>query len=145
MNNATNSRQRNFVSGLIIIIGLIIVIFFGLRTARAFRQFHGHRPPPASGDHVETDVELIQDWMTIPYISITYRLPPNLLYEALGIPPQRNEKKSLKQLNDEFFPAAPGIVLKMVKAAIRAHQAVPTVIPPDTAVPPLTSVPPVVP
>lgn len=140
MDNTTNPRQRNFVVGLIIILGLIIVVVFGLRTARAFRQFHGHRPPPPFIDHVETDVELIQDWMTIPYISITYRLPPNLIYETLEIPPRGNEKKSLKQLNDEYFPEAPGIVLNKVKAAIKANQAnqkLPTVALPTTVPPPV--------
>ena len=145
MNNSMNSRQRNFVVGLIV-IGLMIIGFFGLRTVRAFRQFHGHRPPPPfTGEKVETDVDLIRDWMTLPYISITYRLPPNLLYETLKIPPRGNERKSLKELNDEFYPEAPGTVLELVKATIRAHQPTPTAVTPDTAVPALTPVTQVVP
>lgn len=134
MDNSLNPRQRNFVLGLII-IGLMIIGFFGLRTARAFKHFHGHRPPLPFGEHVETDVELIHDWMTLPYISITYRLPPNLLYESLNIPPKGNEKKSLKQLNDKYYPEAPGIVLGKVKAAILAYQATLTTIPPSSSSP----------
>ena len=145
MNNSMNPRQRNFVVGLIV-IGLMIIGFFGLRTVRAFRQFHGHRPPPPfSGEKVETDVDLIRDWMTLSYISITYRLPPELLYETLKIPPEGNERKNLKELNDEYYPEAPRLVLELVKAAIRAHQPAPTAVSADTAVPPLTSVPPVAP
>ena len=135
MNNSTNPRQRNFVVGLII-IGVMIAIFFGLRTFRAFRQFHGHRPPPPfAAEHLETDVELIRDWMTLPYISITYGLPPRLLYDTLGIPPNKSEKKSLKQLNDEYFPETSGIVLERVKAAILAYQATLTPIPSSTSLP----------
>jgi len=134
MNNPINPRQRNFVIGLII-IGLMIIGFFGLRTARAFRQFHGHRPHPPLDGHVETDVSLIRDWMTLPYISITYRLPPNLLYETLDIPPNGNEKKSLKQLNDKYYPQDTGIVLEKVKAAILAYQATLTTTPPSTSPP----------
>ena len=134
-----NTRQRNFVVGLIV-IGLMIISFFGLRTMRAFRQFHGHRPPPLSGEKAETNVDLIRDWMTLPYISITYRLPPELLYETLKIPPRGNERKSLKELNDEYYPQAPGTVLELVKATIRASQP-PTAIPADTALPPPTPVP----
>jgi hypothetical protein len=141
MDNSTNPRQRNFVVGLII-IGLMIIAFFGLRTVRAFREFHGHRPPPLlSGAPAETDVELIRDWMTPAYISITYQLPPDLLYETLKIPTNGNERKSLKQLNDEYYPEAPGIVIELVKAAILAHQPAPTADLPDTAVPALTPVP----
>ena len=139
MNNSMNPRQRNFVVGLIL-IGLMIIGFFGLRTVRAFRQFHGHRPPPPfSGEKVETDVDLVRDWMTLSFISITYRLPPELLYETLKIPPEGNERKSLKELNDKYYPQAPGLVLELVKSAIRAHQPAPT------AGPSLTSVPPVAP
>lgn len=135
MNNSMNTRQRNFVVGLIV-IGLMIIAFFGLRTVRAFRQFHGHRPPPPfAGEKAETDVDLIRDWMTLPYVSITYQLPRNLLYETLKIPPKGNERKSIKELNDEYYPEAPGAVLELVRAAVRAHQPPPTAAPPDTAVP----------
>jgi len=142
MNNSMNTRQRNFVVGLIV-IGLMIVGFFGLRTVRAFRQFHGHRPPPPfSGEKAETNVDLIRDWMTLQYISITYRLPPELLYETLKIPPKGNERKSLKELNDEYYPQAPGTVLELVKATILASQPPSTAVPPDTPVPGDTAVPP---
>ena len=133
----TPSKQRALIIGLIT-IGVIFVGFFGLRFLHAFRDFHGHRPPPFppfGAKPAETDVELIRDWMTIPYISVTYRLPPNLLYETLDIRPKGNEEKSLKQLNDEYFPQAPGIVLEKVKAAVLAHQPPPTAVPPATAIP----------
>src|SRR5258705_790252 len=121
MNNQANPRQRNFVVGLII-IGLIIIGFFGLRPARAFRQFHGHRPPPPfEGEHVETAVSLIRDWMTIPFISRMYRVPPPILFDALEIPEQGNQEKSLKQLNDTYYPEANGVGLEKIKATISAN------------------------
>jgi hypothetical protein len=51
-----------------------------------------------------------------------YHVPPDILFEALGISPQGNQEKSLKQLNEEYFARAEGLVLEMVKAAILAHQ-----------------------
>ena len=120
MDTPDNPKQRAFVIGLIL-VGLIIVGFFGLRTARAFREFRGHRPPPPfATQHVETDVSLIRDWMTIPFISRMYRVPPDVLFDALGIQPHKNGEKSLKQLNEEYFPQAEGIVLEKIKAAILA-------------------------
>jgi predicted short-subunit dehydrogenase-like oxidoreductase (DUF2520 family) len=143
----TPSRQRALVIALIG-IGLLVVGFFGLRTFRSFRDFHGHRPPPfapaAADQNLETDVELIRDWMTIGFVSHTYRTPPRLLYDALGIPPKDNEKKSLKELNDEFFPDQPDHVLTVVKAAVQASLPSPTAIPADTVIPPAT-VPPAAP
>jgi hypothetical protein len=137
MDNSTNPRQRNFVVGLII-IGLMIIVFFGLRTARAFRQFHGHRPPPPfSTKPVETDVNLIRDWMTVPFIANMYHVRPHIVFEALEIPEQGNQEKSLKQLNEEYFPEIQGIVLEKVKVAVLAALAEP---PPPLQDPPNTPV-----
>ena len=137
MDNSTNPRQRNFVVGLIV-IGLMIIVFFGLRTARAFRQFHGHRPPPPFATQpVETDVNLIRDWMTLPFIANMYHVRPHALFEALGIPEQANREKSLKQLNEQYFPDMQGIVLEKVKVAVLAalaEQPPPLPDPPTTPV-----------
>lgn len=121
MNNQANPRQRNFVVGLII-IGLMIIGFFGFRTARAFRQFHGHRPPPFESEHIETDVSLIRDWMTIPFISRMYHVPSPALFEALNIPEQGNHGKSLRQLNEKYYPREDGVVLEKIKAAVSASE-----------------------
>ena len=142
----TPSRQRALIIGLIL-IGAAFVGFFGLRAFHAFRKFHGHRPPPfppsePGAEPAQTDVSLIRDWMTIGFISHTYGTPPNLLYEALGIPPNGNEQKSLKRLNDKYFPEKPGYVLETVKTTILANQLKETAVPPATAVPPSTAVTP---
>ncbi|HET9905580.1 MAG TPA: hypothetical protein VFQ23_03040 [Anaerolineales bacterium] len=138
------SRQRVLITS-VILFGTAIVCFFGFRTFFAFRNFSGHRPPPlppAASGQIETDADLIRDWMTIPYISRTYDVPEKLLFDALGISPRGNEEKSLAQLNEEYSQQAPGIVLAVVKGAVRAHQAqippepIKTPIPPSTAVPP---------
>lgn len=122
MNAQGNPKQRT-VTILLIFIGLIIISFFGLRTARAFRQFREHRPPPPfATEQVETDVTLIRDWMTVPFISRMYHVPPDVLFDSLGISPHGNKEKSLKQLNEEYFPAANGIVLEKVKVTILANQ-----------------------
>jgi hypothetical protein len=138
MNNQANPRQRNFVVGLII-IGLMIIGFFGLRTARAFRQFHGHRPPPFEGQHIETDVSLIRDWMTIPFISRMYRVPPPILFDALKIPEEGNKGKSLKQLNDKYYPQEGGVVLEKIKAAVSANEPQQIQHSPGTPIVPTTS------
>ena len=67
-------------------------------------------------------MELIREWMTIPFISKMYHVPPNVLFDALGIPANKNREKSLEQLNKEYFPQANGIVLEKIKAAVLANQ-----------------------
>jgi hypothetical protein len=121
----TSSRLRTLIF-ILIFIGGLIVGFFGLRTLHAFREFGRHRPPPppsaADAGQIETDVELIREWMTIPFISKMYHVPPNVLFDALGIPANKNREKSLKRLNKEYFPQAEGIVLEKIKAAVLANQ-----------------------
>jgi len=135
-------RQRNFVVGLII-IGLMIIGFFGLRTVRAFRQFHGHRPhPPLEGEHIETDVTLIRDWMTIPFIARMYRVPPPILFDALKIPEQGNKDKSLRQLNKEYYPNDTGFVLETVQATVAANQPQQIQTNPGTSIVPTALTPP---
>jgi hypothetical protein len=75
--------------------------------------------------------------MTVPFISRMYDVPEEVLFDALESRHEGNHKKSLEELNDEFFPEADGLAERItVKAAILAHQ------PPPTPVPPLTPVPP---
>jgi len=141
----TPAKQRLLVASLLL-FGVAIISFFGMRVFHAFRKFDGHRPPkfPHGSEHTETDVALIRDWMTIGYISHTYHMPPDLLYRTLNIRPNGNEDKSLKKLNDEFFPDKPNFVIETVKATIQANLP-PTAIPPATAAPAPTTIPPATP
>jgi len=136
MSSKTQPRQYLFVIGLIT-IGVLFTAFFGMRAFHAFRKFNGHRPPPPG--KVETDVELIRDWMTVPFISRTYQVPPDVIFEALKIPPQKDHDKSLKVLNDEYFPDQDGYVLSLVKGTVLAHQPQPIPDSASTEVPTLTA------
>jgi hypothetical protein len=121
----TASRLRT-LTYVLIFIGGLIVGFFGLRALRAFSEFGGHRPPPrppaVDDGQIETDVSLIREWMTIPFISKMYHVPANVLFDALGIPANKNRGKSLKRLNKDYFPRAEGIVLEKIKAAVLANR-----------------------
>jgi len=117
------AKQRALTIGLIV-LGIVIVGFFGIRAIHAFRHIRdgkfgpGHPPPPPS----QTDVELIRDWMTIAYISRAYGVPDHMLFNELKIPEQGNLKKSLKTLNDRYYPNQAGFVLAEIKKAIDNHR-----------------------
>jgi len=138
-------RQRAIIISTII-IGFLIVGFFGLRAFFAFREFrrHGHTPPSFNEaftqQPMETDVELIRDWMTIPYIAMTYHVHPKVLFDAVEISPRDNDEKSLAQLNEEYYPNQPEVVIELVKAAVRANQPPPTPTMPEVPSPPVTPV-----
>lgn len=122
--------QRVLVSALII-FGIWIATFFGLRTYHAYNEVREHRPPPPQfkNERPETDVQLIEDWMTIPFIARMYHVSPVVLFDAVNIPEKANREKSLKQINEKYFPDTPGFVLKLVKATVQAN------LPPATALP----------
>lgn len=136
MTSKATPKQRALVIGLII-LGTLFTIFFGMRAFHAFKRFNGHRPPPHG--EVETDVELIRDWMTIPFVSRMYRVPEKTLFDALDISPFSNHDKSLKELNQEYYPNQTGYVLELVKTTILAHPAPPTTDSAPSAAPPLTA------
>lgn len=137
------AKHRALIA-ILILAGILIAGFFALRSMMAYREFRRHGPPPPFPESLtrqpfETNVELIRDWMTIRYIAMTYRVHPKILFDALGISPKGNEEKSLAQLNDEYFPEAPGSVIELIKAAVLAHQLIPTAVNADT--PARTAVP----
>ena len=117
------AKQRLAITALIV-LGVLFVGFFGVRAVRAVRHIRdggygpGNPPPHPS----ETDVELIRDWMTIPYIAKTYGVPDRMLFKELRIPNEGNREKSLKELNDEYFPEQAGFVLDEVIKAINDHR-----------------------
>ena len=132
--------QRSLILGLIG-AGILAVGFFGFRSLFAFREFRRHGPPPLleavlTEQPMETDVELIRDWMTIPYIAKTYQVHPKILFDALEIQPKGNEEKNLEQLNEEYFPESPELVIELIKAAVRVNQPIPTPMIPETPIPP---------
>ncbi|MCB0102355.1 MAG: hypothetical protein H6635_06485 [Anaerolineales bacterium] len=128
MAGIVTEKQKRILFITLSIFGVILILFFGIRALKAFRKFEGHRPPPFA-EELQTDVETIEDWMTIPFISHNFGTPPELLFGSLNIDPRENHKKSLKELNDEFFPEADGYVLTTIKATVLAHQPPPM---PDT-------------
>ena len=73
-----------------------------------------------------------------PRLQQKYELPaPPVLFEALEIPEEGNHEKSLRQLNEEYYPAAEGVVIEKVKAALLAaiaSRTQPVENPPNTPV-----------
>jgi hypothetical protein len=67
--------QQWLVLGLFL-AALGVAGLFGVRAVRRAAYWRGHR-----------DV-MIRPWMSVPYVAHSYRVPPRVLYEALGLKPQ---------------------------------------------------------
>jgi hypothetical protein len=88
----TSSHRRVLVIALVV-VGLGLVGFFGLRAYRTYTRFQHD-----ASVGVVTDVEAIRGWMTLPYIARAYGVPEDTLFAALAIPKAGNERLSIKQL-----------------------------------------------
>ncbi|MEW6403412.1 MAG: hypothetical protein AB1649_16575 [Chloroflexota bacterium] len=113
--------NRRFWAGVFMGLGVAIVLLFTFRLMHVLRR--GLPPPRPEPLATITDVTLIRDWMTIPYIAHTYGVPDEFLFDALEIPERDNRKKSLDEINHEFFPGQTGFVIDRVQQAVHAFQA----------------------
>ena len=87
------SAYRPVLTITLVVIGLGLISFFGLRAYRAYTRFQPDAP--AIGLR---DVEAIRGWMTLPYIARAYGVPEDALFEALALPKAENARLSVKQL-----------------------------------------------
>lgn len=114
---ARSRWEKRLTTGLIV-LGLLLVLFFGFRAVRSFLRIQFTSLEPGV-----TDVELIRGWMTIPYIATSYNVPEDYLFEEVGIPQADNQEKSLYRLNSDYFEGEPAAIRKVVQAAILKYQA----------------------
>ena len=116
--SSPGSRTGHILIIGLIVLGVILVMFFGFRAVRSYLRIQQTGLQPGV-----SDVELIRGWMTIPYIAAAYGVPEAYLFKQIGIPPDGNENKSLGQLNREYAPGEQAVILNAAKAAVRQYQA----------------------
>jgi hypothetical protein len=69
---------------------LVVAGLFGVRAVRHAVYWSLHRDVP------------IREWMTVPYVAHSYRVPPRVLYETLGINPSHpHDKRPLRVIARE--------------------------------------------
>ncbi len=86
------TRRPYLIAG--VTVALVVVLVFGGRAAwRLGHRLLGPPPPPR-----QTDVSLIADWMSVPYVSRAYRIPQPELYRALGVEPEGRRVRPLREI-----------------------------------------------
>ncbi len=112
------SRREKILTTGLMVVGIILIIFFGFRAVRSFLRIQFTSLEPGV-----TDVELIRGWMTIPYIAAAYDVPEEYIFEQIGIPQEGNQDKGLYRLNRDYFEGEPGAILKVIQEAITQYKA----------------------
>jgi hypothetical protein len=111
----SKNEQRLFI--ILSILGIILIGVFGLRTIRSSIRLQKMGLKPGT-----TDVEAIRGWMTVPYIARAYGVPEAYLFQELAIPAEKNQQKSLAQINRDYAFGKKGVIVEAVKAAIKKYQ-----------------------
>jgi len=101
-------------------LALVILVtgLFAVRTVRRAIFWRTHRD------------EVIRPWMSIPYIAHSYRVPPRVLYQALGLSPQPHDRRPLKQIAREQSRSVDEITSVLLDAIARERAKRPTAAPP---------------
>ncbi len=74
---------------ILLLFFLVTLAFTGLFAARAFRRavyWRQHRD------------ETIRPWMSVGYVSHSYRVPPPVLYQAIGVEPTPHDRRPLRKI-----------------------------------------------
>jgi hypothetical protein len=99
-------------SMMLVIFALVVTVtvLFAVRTVRRAIYWRQHRD------------EVIRPWMTVPYVAHSYRVPPPVLYEALGIPHRPGDHRPLRQIAREQNVSADHVIETLQTAIVRFQQ-----------------------
>ena len=77
-------RNRRVWAVLLLLVGLVVMVRYGQRTLRSYREFEYAREQGLLDG--SASVEAIRPWMTVRYIAVAYAVPEEYIYDQLGIP-----------------------------------------------------------
>ncbi len=65
--------------------------------------------------------EALRPWMTIPYIARSHRVPPKVLYDAIGNPPERHRAWPISRIARQQHRTIEELIGQLDNAIARAH------------------------
>lgn len=105
---------------LLLILFLLVLIITGLFVARAVRR--------ASYWHEHKD-ESIRPWMSVHYVARSYRVPPTILYESIGMVPIPRDRRPLSEIAREQNKSVDALMSELQRAIVdfrKLHPAPPS-------------------
>ena len=101
----------------VLAVGLIVTLLIGGQAAwRLAHRFD--RPPPVPR---QTDVTQIAGWMSVRYVARAYRVPPQMLFDALGASPDDHGTSSFDTIAAQTGRSSEE-VLAIVQTTVAAWQ-----------------------
>jgi hypothetical protein len=93
----------------------------GLFATRAIRRavyWQTHRDEP------------IKPWMSVRYVARSYRVPPHVLYQAIGLEPQPRDRRPLREIAREQNRSVEDLISELQEAIKHARPPYPPPPPP---------------
>src|SRR6266481_9871326 len=99
-------RKQWFAVAVLALV-LLITSLFAVRTVRRAVYWRLHRD------------EAIRPWMSVPYVAHSYRVPPQVLYEALGLPHPPHDRRPIKEIAEEQSRSVDEVIATLQSAIAR--------------------------
>jgi hypothetical protein len=110
-------RRRPYLIAAVALLLVVVMVFGGRAAWRLGNRLLGPPPPPR-----QTDVALIAEWMSVPYIGRAYRVPEPELFRALGTEPEGHRMRPLREIARETGRSTDE-VLVIVRETVTTWQA----------------------
>lgn len=75
--------------------------------------------------------EPVEGWMNVGYVAHSYRVPPHVLYKALGMPHKPPDRRPLSEIAREQNRSMDDVRAVLMDAIVRARPPNPPPPPPD--------------
>ena len=100
------------------LLTVLVTGIFAVRTVRRAVYWHNHRDEP------------IRAWMSVGYVARSYRVPPPVLYQAIGVDPQPHDRRPLREIARRQNRSVEAVILDLQNAIEHFRQSPPPQFPP---------------
>ena len=112
-----NPGWRQWLVVLAFVLVVSLTGLFAVRTVRRAAYWRYHQDEP------------IRPWMNLGYIAHSYRVPPHVLYQALGLPP-KPDKRPIRAIAREQGRSVAEVIAILQDAIVHARSSYPPPPPP---------------
>lgn len=117
-------KKLSWRQWLVLLAFLLAVLISGLFAVRIVRHavyWRLHRDEP------------IRPWMSVHYVAHSYRVPPHVLYQAIGLPPLTRDRRPLRQIARQQNRPVEALIKELQDAIIHSRPPYPPPPPPPSS------------
>jgi len=102
--------SQKLIFALALLVAIAGTFVFGFRAGRHARRIHWQNEP-------------IHGWMSVPFVAHTHHVRPEVLYQAIGLPPRKPDHRPLRRIAREEKRPVADLIRDLEKAIANAPKA----------------------